>query len=230
MISVLLPIYNTNPIYLSECIDSIYEQTYKYFEIIAVNNGSTDQETINLLERYSHRYSDFKLIQCERLDERKNLSIALNRGLMYCQYDYVARMDSDDIMHPERLQKQLEYFTTNNFISILGTQLEHINPPCLQSQLPLKLPQDIYKTSTHFVNHPTVMFWKEDILYLGGYQEYPDHIPEDFILWTKALKSGLKIHNLPEALVYYRNRDDNLSLKDSQYHEWYDAIKKAIEK
>ena len=229
MISVLLPVYNTNPIYLHACVDSILNQSYSEFEIIIVNNGSTNQETLDVLSTFSN-YKKINIVDCERLDGRKNLSVALNRGLFYCQYDYVARMDSDDLMHTERLSKQIEYLLLNSHVSILGTQLEEINPPYGISKHPCIIPQDHYLRSTHFINHPTVMFIKEHILTLGGYQEYPDHIPEDFVLWTKALKSGLKIHNLYQALVYYRNRDDNLSLQDSRHREWYQAIEDAINK
>lgn len=226
MISVLLPVYNTNPIYLDECIDSIYEQTYQYFEILAVNNGSTDQETLNILDKYSKYHANFKLIQCERLEGRKNLSVALNKGLAHCQYDYVARMDSDDIMHPERLQKQLEYLITNNFLSLVGTQLKEINPSYGLSNLPLIISQDHYIKSIHFINHPTVMFIKQHVMDVGSYPEYPDHIPEDFVLWARMLKAGYKMHNLSEALVYYRNREDNLSMIDSKFMEWHEAIYK----
>ena len=108
--------------------------------------------------------------------------------------------------------------------------------PCRQNMFgkkhishhPLQIPKDYYKISTHFINHPTVMFKKSKIMLLGGYKESPDHIPEDFILWVKALKNGMVIHNLPNVLVHYRNREDNLSEIDSRYKEWYEAIYQAI--
>lgn len=228
MISILLPIYNTNAEYLNECLSSIFNQTFKEYEIIAVNNGSDNQETIEFLSSLL-TYNNIKIISCERIPDKKNLSIALNRGLQYCQYDYVARIDSDDVMHPQRLEKQINHLIINNYLTVLGSQMYHIQPPFFTPQLPLIIDQEIYYRSHHFLNHPTVTFVKEHILNVGGYKEYPNHIPEDLILWIKLLKTGHKLANLSEALVGYRNNPQSLSYTDSKHFEWFDEIRKAIE-
>lgn len=228
MISVLLPVYNTPSTYLYQCVESILKQTFQNFEIVIVDNGSQDIETIDVLDHYS--YNDkIKTYICDRIPGKKNLSVALNYGLKKCQFEFVARMDSDDLMHPKRLEKQLKYMQDNPNVDILGTQLQHIdgdlstvtNHPEIISPL-------YYKVKTHILNHPSVMFKRDRILDLGGYQEYPDHIPEDFILWVKALKANYVIRNLQEVLLFYRNRQDSLSINDSKYESWYRAIFETI--
>lgn len=228
MISVLLPVYNTSSTYLYECIESILKQTFQNFEIVIIDNGSQDIETIDVLDHYS--YNDkVKTYICDRVTGKKNLSVALNYGLKKCQFEYVARMDSDDLMHPKRLEKQLQYMLDNPSVDILGTQLQHIGgDSSTATNHPEIIPQWYYKQKTHILNHPSVMFKRDRILDLGGYQEYPDHIPEDFILWVKALKANYTIRNLQEVLLFYRNRQDSLSMNDSKYESWYRAIFETI--
>lgn len=227
MISILIPVYNTKSEYLNECLDSIFKQTYNQYEIIIINNGSNNEDTINYLNKINQN-NLIKIYNCHRENGKKNLSIALNYGLTKCSFEYVARMDSDDIMLPNRLEKQVNHMIENPYIDILGTQMQNMFGDKYKTNLPLEVPNDFYKISTHFINHPTVMFKKNKVCSLGGYKEFPDHIPEDFILWTKALKNNLLIYNLPDVLVYYRNREDNLSQIDSKHKEWYDSIYEAI--
>ena len=229
MISVLIPVYNTNGTYLKECFDSVLNQTWSAFEIVVINNESTNTDTIEVLnDLFVRQLPNVKIATAKRQQGKKNLSIALNVGLQLCEFEYVARLDSDDIMLPERLEKQIQYMVMNPHVDILGTQTQNIFGNKHTTNHPLHVPQDYYRMSTHFINHPSVMFKKSKIISLGGYKESPDHIPEDFILWVKALKSGMVIHNLSDVLVHYRNRQDNLSEIDSRHKEWYEAIYQAI--
>lgn len=227
MISVLIPVYNTKVEYLDECLNSISNQTWQGgYEVIIVNNGSTNKDTNDYLSNLNQAMT--YVYNCPRQSGKKNLSIALNYGLTKCSYEYVARLDSDDVMLPERLEQQIHYMILNPHVDILGTQVQNMFGNKHITNHPLHIPQNYYHMSTHFINHPSVMFKKSKVLEIGGYKEFPDHIPEDFILWVKALKSGMIIHNLPEILVHYRNRQDNLSEIDSRHKEWYDAIYEAI--
>jgi glycosyltransferase involved in cell wall biosynthesis len=226
MISVLLPVYNTNPEHLVECLESIMLQTFNDFEVVLVNNGSTDWNTLTTISLLRN-HKKIKIIDCPRQSGKKNLSVALNTGLKECAYEYIARMDSDDVMNPERLSKQFNCMKENPHIDILGTQLKNMNSKQVTSH-PEYIPQFYYKVSTFFLCHPTVMFKKNKILEIGGYQETPDHIPEDYLLWVKALKAGLQIYNLQEVLVLYRDKGFGLSDIDSKRPEWYEAIGKAM--
>ena len=228
MISVLLPVYNTKAEELLDCINSILNQTFQNFEIVIVNNQSTNDDTIKVLNDLN-KISRIVIHTVSREHNKKNLSIALNRGLQICKYNYIARMDSDDIMFPDRLEKQINYMINNPKVDILGCQLKNMFGDQHVTSHPLKILPNYYKFSTHFLNHPCVMFKRDKILAIGGYQETPDHIPEDFLLWAKALKNSYIIDNLPDVLVHYRNKTDgSLSLVDSQHPEWYESIYKTV--
>jgi glycosyltransferase involved in cell wall biosynthesis len=227
MISVLIPVYNTNPADLSECVDSVLEQTFQDFEIVLVDNESTDQKTKNVLAIMGE-HSHINLIKCQREIGKKNLSVALNYGLKHCQFELIARMDSDDVMLPERLEKQFRYMQEHPEVDILGTQLKNMFGTQHVTSHPQYIPSFFYKGSTFFLSHPTVMFKKSKILSLGGYPESPDFIPEDYVLWARALKAGMTIHNLTDILVRYRNKGTGLSDIDSKRPEWYEAIRKEM--
>lgn len=221
-ISVLLPVYNTKSTYLQECLNSIFSQTFQNFELVIVNNGSTDESTIAIVND-AKKDTRVKVIDVPQQADKKNLSVALNKGLLACNHELVARMDSDDIMFPRRLEKQLDYFNKNwSNVDILGTQLETNNGG--ETSHKEVIDKNEYKKSTHLCNHPTIMFKKSVILDLGGYKDTPNYIPEDFCLWAKALKRGYKIRNMQEILLWYREEAIGLSLQDSQRPEWYQAI------
>ena len=225
-VSVLMPVYNTNPEHLKESIESVLNQTYQEFELVIVNNSSNSEKTLEVLEKYKSN-PKVSVYDCEREEEKKNLSVALNLGISKTKYDLIARIDSDDNMLPERLEKQVKYMNENPNVSILGTQLVNMS-----SKKETSHPEDIhefyYFENTHILNHPTVMFRKQDIVEVGGYPESPDKIPEDFILWTKALRAGKKIRNLSEVLVEYRDDAMGLSMIDSTNENWNKAIASVI--
>ena len=237
-VSVLLPVYNTKRNHLVPCVDSILDQTLKNFELVIVDNGSTNQDTHKAIDFYRDQ-ENIKVIQVPQQKGKKNLSVALNQGLIQCENELVARMDSDDYMAKERLEKQLDYFNNNwEDVDILGTlltldmkQLVSKKYTDFTRHLSVNIPevvdQNLYRSSTHFCNHPTIMFKKSVILDLGGYKDTPDHIPEDFCLWAKALKNGYKIRNLQEVLLWYREDGTGLSHQDARKPEWYQAINEA---
>lgn len=221
-ISVLLPVYNTKPTYLKTCLHSIFSQTFEDFELVIADNGSTNESTITVINE-AKKDGRVKVIDVPQQSGKKNLSVALNKGILACSHELVARMDSDDIMLPERLERQLDYFNKNwNDVDILGSQLETSSGG--QTHHKEVIDKNEYKKSTHLCNHPTIMFKKSVILDLGGYKDTPNYIPEDFCLWAKALKRGYKIRNMQEILLWYREDAIGLSLQDSQRPEWYQAI------
>lgn len=223
MISVLIPVYNTEALFLEQCVGSVLNQTEQNFEVVIVDNQSNIVKTIEMLEKLSG-HEKIKVVKCQREDGKKNLSVALNFGLQHCQYDLVARMDSDDIMAPDRLEKQLKYMQEND-TDILGGQCAQMSSGSLSNFMPEEVPPNIYFYRDHFLNHPTVMFRKSKILEVGGYPESPDHISEDFMLWSKCLNNGCKINNLKDVLIVYRDQQPNsLSLTDSKHINWKKSV------
>jgi glycosyltransferase involved in cell wall biosynthesis len=118
-VTVLMPVYNTE-MYLKEAIDSILNQTFRDFEFIVINDGSTDS-TSDIIESYS----DPRIIY---LQNEKNLGVAtsLNKGLSIAKGTYIARMDGDDVSRCDRLEKQVAFMDANPEIGVCGTWLETI--------------------------------------------------------------------------------------------------------
>lgn len=226
MISVVIPNYNTNFQYFCECIDSIINQTFQQFEIIIVDNGS-DLENIEKYKKYTENITNLRFFFCKRQKNKKNLSVALNYGIKNSKYNLIARMDADDVMMPDRLEKQYNYFV-NNDVDILGGQLQYLHNNHVTNH-PSFIGKEVPINSIWFINHPTVMFKKDKISNVGGYQEEPEFIAEDYELWTRSLKNDLKIHNLKDIIIKYRVHDNNLTFKDKN-NPYYESLLQYIRK
>jgi len=215
MISVLIPVYNTPKHFLVKCLESCLQQTIDDYEIVIVDNGSDNLETIETLGNYSEN-SKITVHQCSRHENKKNLSVALNHGLSRCKYDLVARMDADDVMLPDRLLLQLIYMKQNPDVDILGGQIL-IFPTRQQTNHPPIITPELALQSYWFINHPTVVFKREKILDIGGYREEPVYFAEDYELWLRALGAGYQIHNLGETVVHYNLHPYNLTATTESY-------------
>ncbi|RJP58329.1 MAG: glycosyltransferase [Ignavibacteriales bacterium] len=204
MISVILPVYNGEK-YLREAIDSVLNQTFSDFELLILNDGSTDS-TEEVVKSYSDgRIRYFNL-------EHKGLPSTLNFGLQEAKFDYIARMDSDDICHPVRFEKQIDFLQANPDIDLLGSNLIIVNsvkriqkrveyPECdknIKDQLPSKC----------CIAHPTIMFKKQVVLSAGGYDNYS--IAQDWALYLKLLPLSI-FHNLQDYLITLRIHGENLT-------------------
>lgn len=227
MISVVIPNYNTNFLFFKECIDSILQQTFQNYEIIIIDNGS-EEKNIEMYKNYINKFDkDIKFIHCERQINKKNLSIAVNNGIKISKYNIIARMDADDIMMPQRLEKQYNYFI-NNKVDILGGQLQYLHNNQVTNH-PTIITKEMPINSIWFINHPTVMFNKEKIVEIGGYREEPEFIAEDYELWTRSLKNNLNIYNMKDILIKYRVHDSNLTFKDKN-NPYYEILLNYIKK
>lgn len=205
MISILIPIYNTQINYIQEAFDSIDNQTFQNFEVIVVNDGS-NKET----EEYLNSINNPKYKIHHK--NKAGISEALNFGLKLCSHNIVCRMDGDDIMMKDRLETQYNYFITNN-VDVLGSQMELFGSQVGKTNHPLNIPKDIMRTSDWFMNHPTIMFNRDKILKIDGYDSKFDGL-EDLELWCKCLQNGYILKNLPNILVRHRRHSSNATVKN----------------
>ena len=226
MISILIPVYNTEPLFLKQSLDSCLSQDIKEYEVVVVDNGSTNHSTIRILNQYSEN-NKINLYNCPQEFGKNNISLALNLGLKKAKYDLVARMDSDDIMTDNRLKLQLEFMNNNPEIDILGAQM-NIFPNGHTTNHPKFITKDIALKSDWFINHPTVVYKKEKIIKLGGYSDTPEYGAEDYSLWMSAIRTGLKIANMSEVVLFYRTHNTNLTKKRQKHQSYYESI--ALEK
>ena len=203
-ISVLMPVYNTKEVYLRASIESILNQTFTDFELIIVNDGSTNNAEEVVLSYKDDRIKYFK-------QENQGIVGALNNGWSKASGKYIARMDSDDIAYPERFAKQIEFLEENPEYSLVGSWAKII-----PSNNVIKLPQDIkvmdLLADCMFI-HPSIMFNKADFEKFNICYETGFEYAEDYCMYARAVKY-LKMTNLQEVLLDYRVYPENSSSKN----------------
>lgn len=203
LLTVGLPVYNSET-YLAECIESIKAQTLREFVVLAVLDCPTDNSAEVLRK---HADSRFQIIE-----NPTNIGLAATCNLMLsmCETDLLARMDADDVMHPERLKRQYEFMQAHPEIDILGTYVEEIDKDGRILRKPFPLCQSSEQLREEFrircaLYHPTIVLRVPRILALGG---YPDsRVAEDLILYLRGLANGYLYANIPEPLLRYRVHD-----------------------
>lgn len=234
LVSIILPCYNAQ-LFLNKAIDSILKQTYNNFELICIDDCSTDK-TAEILKYYESLDSRIKVYT-----NKKNLKIAetLNIGLQHAKGKYIARMDADDISIPNRIELQVSFLEKDDSIGICGGQCKVINEIDICTGK-LCYPQNDYAIKSNLLfdssfAHPTVMFRRTIYESLGGYK---DMMPiEDLEYWHRMAKANIKMANLPEVLLLYRVHGDNVSIKNndekkkslikclySEYPEFYYSV------
>lgn len=223
-VSILMPVFDTPAAWLSECWDSIREQTFREWELVLVDDGSRTPETIEEIDRIAR---DPRVVLI-RLDENQGVARALNVGLSRCRADLVARMDADDTMLPTRLQRQVAYLRAHPDVTVLGTQMQEIaDHPILSPRHPEQVTGEYIEhqrntSSIWFLNHPTVMMRRREVMNLGGYPEY--RMAQDLGLWLKVFRAGLKIHNLPSVELNYRRHPNQVTKANDVRLEVYARI------
>ena len=216
-VSVVMPVYNQKEEFLREAIESILNQTFTDYELIIINDGSTNNSEEVILS-----YSDDRIVYIKQ--ENQGVARSLNNGIEIANGEYIARMDSDDISLPERFEKQIKFLDEHPEISILGTSYEIIprNKTVIQQSV-IKY-TDILNACC--VCHPSVMMRKADLdKYNLRYN--PEFTSEDYELWSRAVQY-LNIQNLPEVLVKYRWHEENISHQAAIFEDSDKRIKERM--
>jgi len=203
--SVLMSIYRNEKVSnFREAMDSIFSQTLRPCEVILIKDGPLPNNLFNIITEYVEKESIIKIIE-----NKKNLGLgrALQRGLLECTCDIVARMDTDDICKETRFQKQYEFLCSHLDISVVGSWIEEFEETPKEILSVRRVPEysdEIIKfaKTRNPMNHMTVMFRKSDVLECGNYQDF--YLYEDYFLWIRMLLKNKKFHNLQESLVYAR--------------------------
>ena len=219
MISVILPFYNAEKS-LNICISSLINQSLQNFELILCNDGSKDKSS----EIAKQFCNDPRV----KLIYQKNQGVvsAHNFALKHAQGEFIARMDADDIAHPNRLKLQLEHLLQNLDIAISATCVK------FESSLPnahgfahfvdwnnkVLSPEQILKS--RFIEmpliNPTTMIRREVLERIGSYRE--SSFPEDYDYWLMAMDNDLKIGKLQEKLLIWNDSSKRLSRSNELYH------------
>lgn len=209
-VSVLMSNYNTRVDWLKKSIDSALNQTYKDFEIVIVDDGSTD-ESLDLLLEYEKNDSRIVLVKNE-----KNIGLAssLNRGLDTCKGEYIARMDTDDICYPDRLEKQVEFMDNNPTLILAGAWADTFGDDeniIVENWQPKSCPHDEYRIRILFGNspliiHPTVIYRRAllDKYNLRYDTDVKYKYSEDYRMWVRCSKYG-NVGIFEYSVIKYRN-------------------------
>ncbi len=218
-ISVLLPVRDGLP-YLEECLESLANQSFRDFEIVAVDDGSTDGSR-ELLGAWAARDRRFRVLA----RRPAGLVAALNRGLADCRAPLVARMDADDRCDPRRLELQLAALEADRSLDVVS---------CLVSHFPDEEVGDGFRRYEEWLNalvehedilrerfiesplpHPSVLCRRAVLLEVGGYRDVG--FPEDYDLWLRLAASGARFAKVPEVLLHWREHGRRLTRTDPLY-------------
>ena len=207
-VSVLMPVYNAAP-HLGAAVESVVAQDFTDWEMVAVDDGSTDSSP-DILARWAKRDPRIRVIANA---SNKGQTACLNQGLAECRGDWVARQDADDLSHPRRFREQIAYLDAHPQTALLGTQGLLIDEQGTRIGL-LDMPEDSASIAwcAPFLNpflHTAAMFRRDVVVSVGGYDE-SFRIAQDYELWTR-IAAQHSTANLSRRLVSYRYAEASLS-------------------
>lgn len=218
-ISILMPVRNEER-YLRATLDSLYRQSHTGWELITVDDGSTDA-TASILADAARRDSRVRVIR----REGGGLVAALNAGLEACRAPLVARLDGDDICHPRRMEQQAAYLEKHPATGLVACNFRHFPRTGLkQGMVDYELWQnglsdhslvirDLFVESP-FV-HPSIMTRRTIMEDLGGYHD--SGWPEDYDLWLRMAAAGVKFARLTETLIFWRDHPKRATRTMDEY-------------
>lgn len=226
LVSVILPVYNAGK-YLDIAIESVLSQTFTNFELLLLDDGSTD-ESLSRLEYYASQDTRCKVYS----RPNRGVAFTLNEGLNLASSDLIIRMDQDDICRPQRFEKQVRYMAEHPECVLVGSKVQLIDPEAMPMM-------EMGHCQTHeeidaglswggaFIFDPTIVVRKSAILAVGGYRAEYEYA-EDLDLFLRLAEVG-RLANLPDVLVEYRQHSTSMSYarRDLQYQSILAATKDA---
>ncbi|WP_322511502.1 glycosyltransferase family 2 protein [Chloroflexus sp.] len=228
LVSIILPIRNAAAT-LPACLRSLARQTFTAYEVLAIDDGS-DDESPAIVAAAAARDARIVSIRAGRI----GLPAALNLGLALARAPIIARMDADDVMHPDRLGLQYQALTEQPDLALIASRVVAFPARAVRAGLreylrwqnrvltPEQVSAEIYVESPFA--HPSVMFRRKAIEELGGYTTEP--WPEDYELWLRIHAAGLAMAKLPRNLLAWRERPDRATRTDPRYaRELFDELR-----
>ncbi len=223
LVSIIMPVYNGES-FLKEAIDSIVTQTYTNWELIVVNDGSTDGSRDIVLS-----YTDPR-IQLHDNEENLGIISTKNKAIDIAKGKYIASLDADDIALPTRLAKQVEYFETHSDCGLVATLHQEIDGNGKRGQVSLfpTSNRDVhsYLLLANCICHSSTMLRADlmkELKYIPGF-----HVAEDYEMWDRITNTHF-IANIPEVLTLYRVHGNNISItKKSLMFETVKTLSKRM--
>ncbi len=214
LVSVIMPTYNGNPIWLEQAIDSVLVQSLSSFELIIINDASSSDIEKTLLKLV---WSDTRIHYLKN-DINLERSASKNRGISHSRWEYIAFIDDDDIWcDPDKLKKQVDFLETNREYWLCWTDLIYIDENgSRQYEVKTKKSNDLIKNTLLWSNqfaHSSIMI-RRDILDQSWLFNIHLSLAEDYDLWMRIWIYS-KLSNLDFFGIYYRHRSNNTSSRNS---------------
>ncbi|MEE8285233.1 MAG: glycosyltransferase [Gammaproteobacteria bacterium] len=218
-VTVLMPVRDAAAT-LGSCLDSIQAQSFTDFELLVIDDASSD-DTHQMVSERAAADPRIRLLRAPR----RGLVACLNAGLGQARASLIARMDSDDVMDRERLGLQRDYLQQHPDVGVVASRVrafpadrvqagtrEYLRwqNACLDSDA---LRDEVYVECP--ITHPSAMFRLATVIAAGGYRD--GDFPEDYELWLRLTAGGCRMAKIDRCLLHWRQRDDSLSRRDPRY-------------
>lgn len=222
-ITVLMPAYNAGQ-YIAEAITSVLNQRFENFELLIINDGSTD-DTENIV----HSFTDERIRLINQ--PHSGVAVALNLGLLNAAAPVIARFDADDICSPQRLQIQYNFLASNPDYILVGSDVNYADKNAEHLYRYTSKAYSHEDISSYILSgcpfiHSSVMYKKEVALKLGGY-DAKAHTFEDYRLWFQFIKQG-RVCNLPAPLITVRLNPESVTVDEKLRGRRFAALKKEM--
>jgi len=219
-VTVLMSVYNGAK-YIREAIDSILNQTFKDFEFLIIDDGSTDSSA-EIIRSYSD--PRIRLIQNEK---NIGLTRSLNNCVKLARGEYIARQDADDISFPHRLERQVRFLDEHENVGVVSSSIVKINEGGEEiGTWRLSTDNDVIKQNLmrdiNQFSHPSSMFRKKCAERVGAYREQLK-ASEDYDLWLRIAEE-FEVSNIKEPLCKYRVRPDSISIKNKTQQKSHHSL------
>lgn len=212
LVSIIIPCFNSGPLLL-EALASSIDSIYKEFELLVIDDGSTEEETLELLKEIQKK-SDLKIIH----KPNGGPASARNLGIENSKGDFLFFLDSDNRMHKDYLSKSLEVFQSNSLVGVVYSKPNFFGE--IGFEISRFQARDFSLDSILSGNYIDMcsLVRREVILEVGGFDEHLDLIGwEDWDLWIRVAQTKWKFHFLEEELFDYRVRPDSLMGSSHQF-------------
>jgi glycosyltransferase involved in cell wall biosynthesis len=218
MVSVLLPFYRASET-MERAIQSVVRQSFPDWELLLIDNNA-DELTSQIAHRWQLQEERIRVIR----EPRQGIAFALDTGLQQAAA-LVARMDADDVAHPDRLRQQYTYLQSHPEVGVVACQCSFAStlPQAEGYRHFVAWQNSILSPEAHFLNrfiespvaHPSVMYRKELVENFGGYNTDPG--PEDYELWLRWMSQGVQFAKVPEELLLWQDHPARLSRTHVDY-------------
>lgn len=206
-ISIIMPAFNSSST-ISESINSVLRQSYRKWELIVIDDNSTDA-TRKIVEKYAKENKNITLIVN---DNNMGVAATRNIGIQSANFSWIAFLDSDDLWEKSKLKKQVDYLSNNEEAKLIYTGSAYIDKSGEKKKFTLEVPSSVsYEEllSQNIISCSSVLIEREEML------KYPmpelDEIHEDFVVWLEVLSEGSRAFGVQEPLLIYRLSENSKS-------------------